>query len=116
MDSGTAGIIGAAVGGIISLVGTLSATALRHYLRTRTTLALDKLRKERLKQMLSTPKYTWRSMENLASAIGADEETTAELLLQIGARKSMANRDNWALISRSPFPDDPPSNVKDGSD
>jgi hypothetical protein len=52
-----------------------------------------------------------RSIENLSSAIGGDEETTAALLLEIGARKSMTKgKDNWALVSRVPFPDDAPAN------
>jgi hypothetical protein len=106
VDAGVAGIVGAAVGGAMSLLTTVGVTLLRHHLRTSQAKALDKIRKERLTQMLSLQKFTWRSIENLSSAIGADEEKTAALLLQIGARKSMANRDNWALVSRSPFPDE----------
>ena len=40
--------------------------------------------------MLSEEKYHWRSMEALSDAIGTDEEATAALLLEIGARKSGA--------------------------
>jgi len=88
-------------------VGTLGSTALKHFLETRRSAGLDKIRKEHLLKMLSGEKFTWRSMENLCSAIGEDEETTAALLLEIGARKSQSKgKDNWALISRVPFPDD----------
>jgi hypothetical protein len=107
MDSGTSAIIGTLIGGAIGVVGTLGSAVLKHYLETKREVALDRVRKERLTQMLSGANYVWRSMENLASAIGADEETTAALLLEIGARQSMAKgRNNWALTSRAPFPDD----------
>jgi hypothetical protein len=111
LDSGTAAIFGACIGGTIGLVGTLGSTALKHFLETRRSAGLDKIRKERLVKMLSGEKFTWRSIENLSSAIGGDEKTTTALLLEIGARKSMTKgKDNWALISRVPFPDDAPAN------
>ena len=111
MDSGTAAVIGTCIGGTIGLAGTLGSTALKHFLETRRSAKLNKIRKERLIKMLSGEKYTWRSIENLCSAIGADEETTGALLLEIGARKSMSKgKDNWALISRVPFPDDAQAN------
>jgi hypothetical protein len=111
LDNGTVAILGTCIGGIIGLVGTLGSTALNHFLKSRHSARLDKIRKERLIKMLSGEKFTWRSMENLSSAIGGDEETTAVLLLEIGARKSMTKgKDNWALISRVPFPDDAPTN------
>jgi hypothetical protein len=107
MDSGTSTMLGTLIGGTVGLIGTLGSTALNHYLNTKKAVALNKMRKERLNHLLSGPKYTWRSMEDLCSAVGADEETTAMLLLEIGARQSMAKgRNNWALISRAPFPDD----------
>jgi len=56
--------------------------------------------------MLSGNKYKWRSLEALLAAIGADETTTAELLIEIDARASIANGKSWALISRAPFPED----------
>lgn len=36
--------------------------------------------------------------------IGADEETTKRLLLEIGARSSEDGRPLWALIRRQPLP------------
>jgi len=56
--------------------------------------------------MLSGNKYKWRSLEALSAAIGADETTTAELLIEIDARASIANGKSWALISSAPFPED----------
>ena len=108
MDSGTAAILGTTIGGVIGLVGTFGSAILKHFLDTKRSNALDHIRRDRLKQLLSSQKFTWRSMANLSSAIGADEETTAALLLEIEARKSMAaGKDTWALVSRAPFPDDP---------
>jgi hypothetical protein len=105
MDEGTAAIVGAVAGGVLTLLGNW----LSHYLQTHRTVSLDKIRRERLTQLLNAPKYKWRSMDMLASAIGADEETTAALLLEIGARASMAGSDSWGLISRNPYPNDVPS-------
>jgi hypothetical protein len=46
-------------------------------------------------------------MEARSDAIGADEDITAALLLEIGARKSRkAESESWGLISRNPFPAD----------
>jgi hypothetical protein len=41
-----------------------------------------------------------------AASIGADKETTLELLIEIDARKSYTNDKSWALISRAPWPED----------
>jgi hypothetical protein len=103
MDSGWAGILGAVVGGAASI----AATWLSDTLRNRQANRLSTIRKQRLTQLLSGDKFTWRSIEVLSDAIGADEEATAALLLEIGARRSMASgKDSWALISRAPFPPD----------
>jgi hypothetical protein len=57
-----------------------------------------------LKRLLSGTKYHWRSMGTLSDAIGADDETTARLLLEIGARRSLAKgRDSWGMKD---WPDD----------
>jgi len=108
MDSQTAGLLGILFGGVIGVAGSMGSTWLAHHLETSDAKALDAIRKNRLRQMLSG-KFTWRSLETLADAIGADEDTTAALLLEIEARRSMAQgKDSWGLISRAPFPDDVP--------
>ena len=100
MDSGWAAIVGAAVGGTASI----AATWLGDYLRERRAGKLDHIRKDVLKRLLSGTKYQWRSMEMLSDAIGANEETTARLLLEIGARRSLAKgRDSWGMKD---WPDD----------
>jgi hypothetical protein len=46
----------------------------------------------------------WRSIELLSAAIGAEEDRTKRLLLEIGARKSIGKKDTWGLVARHPFP------------
>ena len=104
VDSGWAALLGTFVGSFAN-IGT---TWLSEYLRNRPTDRLAKIRKERLTTLLSGQKYTWRELSTLCDAIGADEEVTVELLLEIGARRSQAQGKNtWALISRAPFPEGP---------
>ncbi len=103
MDSGTAALIGTVVGSATSI----ATTWLSEYLRTRRANRLDKIRKERLVQLLSSDKYTWRSLKTLCDAIGSDEETAVGLLLEIGARRSITGSESWALLSRAPPPDAP---------
>jgi hypothetical protein len=100
MDDGLAAIAGALVGGAASII----ATWLSDYLRERRTNRLDRIRKDVLKRLLSGSKYQWRSMEVLSDAIGADVDVTARLLLEIGARRSLAKgRDSWGMKD---WPDD----------
>lgn len=102
MDQGWAAILGAAIGAM----ATLGGTGLTHYLQSKRANDLAGKRRERLRQLLGGPKYTWRSIETLSAAIGADEVTTCELLIEIDARASVSNPKSWALISRSPWPAD----------
>ncbi len=105
MDQGLAALLGALVGGAASI----STTWLSEILRTSRENKLTRLRKKRLLQLLEGPKYTWRELGTLKDAIGASEETTVALLLELNCRQSMAkNKKTWALISRAPFPDDKP--------
>jgi hypothetical protein len=55
------------------------------------------IRKDRLRKMLSNPKWEWRTIEVLETAIGEDEKTTVDLLLEIGARRSEGDRNIWTL-------------------
>lgn len=92
------------VGAIIGALASITTTVVNDWLRNRRTSKLDRARKDVLLRLLSGPKYTWRSMAALSSAIGADEETTARLLLEIGARRSLdPTRNNWGLKE---WPDD----------
>jgi hypothetical protein len=107
MDSGVAALIGTVVGSLTSI----ASTWLSEYLRNKRSDKLAEKRKERLRQLLSGPKYKWRSLEMLSDSIGTDQETTAALLMEIDARRSMASgSDRWGLISRNPFPEETGSN------
>ena len=72
---------------------------------TLTSSSSDEERKEILKNELGR-KYKWRSIDILTSAIGFDnekeesKEKCRNLLLKSGARRSVKNREMWALISR----------------
>lgn len=102
LDAGWAGVIGAGVG----IVGTLATPIVTQWVQTRGEKRLADKRRERLRKLLSGEKYTWRSMKVLAASIGADEATTAALLIEIDARASLSNGDHWALESRAPYPED----------
>jgi hypothetical protein len=54
--------------------------------------------------MLQNPDYDWRKLDTLMHVIGADEQTTKRLLLEIGARASEDGQPLWGLISRNPLP------------
>jgi hypothetical protein len=84
VDSGLAAIIGACIGGTIGLVGTLGSIAFKHFLETRRSAGLDKIRKERLIKMLSGEKFTWRSIENLSSAIGGTKRPPLPFFSKLG--------------------------------
>ncbi|MDY7099113.1 MAG: hypothetical protein SXU28_13340 [Pseudomonadota bacterium] len=102
MDAGLAGILGAAIGASASLAGI----PLTHWVQQRKASSLAEKRRARLRGMLSGKRYTWRSLESLAASIGADPQTTMELLIEIDARASFSNSNSWALVSRAPWPDD----------
>lgn len=102
LDPGWSAIFGAVIGALATILGS----ALTHHLQSNRANSLAAKRRERLRQLLSGKKYVWRSIETLAAAIGADEQTTCELLIEIDARASVANQKSWALISRAPWPAD----------
>lgn len=102
LDAGWAGIMGAAIGASATLAGNW----LSYWLQNRRADSLAAKRRQRLRQMLSGSKYKWRSIRTLAASIGADEETTAALLIEIDARASIANGESWALVARAPWPAD----------
>ena len=93
MDSGLAGLLGALIGGLISLAGT----ALSHWLARCDERKLDQVRQDTLKKRFAASKGTWIPMQNLMDCIGTDRETTVRHLLLIGARRSMAGNDSWGL-------------------
>jgi hypothetical protein len=66
----------------------------------------ERKRKAALRKMLNTDfNGGWRKIETLSRVIGADIETTRNLLLQIDARASeKEGQEKWALIAKHPIP------------
>lgn len=99
MDAGTAGILGALVG----VIGSIAVVIVQHWLPNRRADRLAGKRRARLRELLSDPQYEWRNLTTLMSAIGADVQITTELLLEIDARASLPDGEQWALCSRAPI-------------
>ncbi len=97
-----AGVIGALVGGLITLAGTFFT----HHLQGRKQSRIDAARKKLLKSTLQGAGGTgWMRIGTLAQIVGADMDATRALLIEIGARGSMkTDKETWSLISRNPLP------------
>ena len=93
MDSGTAAVLGALVGGLTSLGGTV----LNNLLRGRRTRKLERIREKTLRKRFASSKREWVQIEKLMASIGADSETTIRHLLMIGARRSLGGNEVWGL-------------------
>lgn len=93
------GIAGAVVGSFATMAGNF----LIHWLKERSESKREKPAREILNEMLSRNDYVWRELETLMHVIGADDEKTKRLLLEIGARASEDGRALWALKSRAPL-------------
>lgn len=66
----------------------------------------ERKRKAALREMLNTNfNDGWRKIETLSRVIGANIETTRNLLLEIDARASeKEGQEKWALIAKHPIP------------
>lgn len=95
-------VAGAAIGGVVSLGGTV----LSHFLAGRKQEKIDKARRKLLRTTLKgAAKNGWMSIEALAQIVGADLDSTRALLIDIQARGSMkTEKEAWSLISRNPLP------------
>lgn len=93
-------VVGGLVGGLIVIAGPLVLECYKSRRRNK----LDALRIDLLKKMLSDQRFDWRNLGTLSHIIGADEETTKRLLIEVGARASEDGQPLWALVSRQPFP------------
>ncbi|RED18543.1 hypothetical protein [Pontivivens insulae] len=65
-------------------------------------------RKELLRKMLSASNRTFTSIERLSRTIGASEDETRSLLIELDARggRMKSGKEAWALISRAPLDQD----------
>ena len=96
-------LIGVA-GAVIGSVATVATSIVAHYLKTKALARRDEHRRDLLLQMLENPAYSWRRLDTLMHVIGADEKTTKNLLLELGARASEDGQPLWGLIARNPLP------------
>ena len=94
------GVAGAVIGSISTTVGQW----LMHFLQQRSEAKKVEPRKMMLRKMLEDDSFRWRKLKTLMHVIGANEETTKQLLIEIGARGSEDGQELWGLISRNPLP------------
>lgn len=96
------GLIGVLVGSVLTILGNI----VLHWLRERSRRKEDQPRKQLLTEMLEDSRFPerWRQLDTLAHVIGADEEDTKRLLLQVGARASEDGQSIWGLIKYHPLP------------
>lgn len=99
--TGVIGLIGVIVGSVLTIIGNIVQQRLNERLRRK----LDGARKEILKTMLQDERFLkkWRKLATLARVIGADEETTKKLLIEIKARGSENDDGLWGLVEHHPF-------------
>ena len=95
------GLIGVLLGYVLAILGNL----VTYWLSQRTIAKKDQPRKRLLEKMLDDERFPgrWRKLSTLMHVIGADEETTKGLLLEIGARGSEDQQELWGLIKYHPF-------------
>lgn len=69
---------------------------------------IEKNRKNILLVLLKDKKHVngWRKLETLSKVIGLDDEGTKNLLVEIGARGSLQEKEVWGLISKHPLDED----------
>ena len=92
------------LGTLIGATGSVVSTFIADYLRNRREDRLDEARKKLLRTMLEDRRFQWRNLATLSHVVGADENITKRLLLEINARASEDGASLWGLISRNPFP------------
>ena len=90
-------------GAVIGSVATIAGNVLLHWLKEKSDSKREKPARDLLTEMLSHKDYQWRKLETLMHVIGADEEKTKRLLLEVGDRASEDGQPLWALKSRAPL-------------
>ncbi len=95
------GFAGVILGACITVAGNL----LLHWFQDRPRQELDKVRKKLLEQMLRDTRFKeyWRKIATLSRVVGADEETTKRLLIELGARSSEKDDGLWGLLEYHPL-------------
>jgi hypothetical protein len=94
------------LGGIVGALLTLFGNVVLHWVKEKPKRELERKRKATLKEMLDDNRFPekWRNLSILSAVIGAGEEETKRLLVEIGARGSEKADGKWGLIKNHPFP------------
>lgn len=95
------GFVGVVVGAVITVAGNL----VLHWFQDKPRRELDEKRKKLLEKMLRDSRFKehWRKLTTLSRVVGADEETTERLLIELGARGSEKDDDLWGLLEYHPL-------------
>lgn len=95
------GLLGVVIGSAITFLGNIFI----HWIQSRKSNKLDEARKEILKKMLEDNRFKdkWRYLSTLSAVVGADEQTTMRLLIEIGGRGSEKGDGKWGFIKYHPF-------------
>jgi len=92
------------IGAVVGVLGSSATTYLNAVLtRKQRPDPIAEARKRLLRGMLADERFAWRRLHVLCHVIGADEETTKGLLLEIGARASEDGEELWSLVDRHPL-------------
>ena len=99
--TGIFSLLGAIIGASITVIGNIlndKIKSSREYIRNTN-------RRKILIQMLEDDRFTekWRNFKTLKHVIGADDETTKQLLIECGARASEDGQDIWGLLKFHPL-------------
>lgn len=94
-------ILASLIGGGIVIVGQYVG----HKIQTAAARRRDDKRKAVLRAMLANPgPQGWRSLTTMSNVIGATEDETARLLIEIDARADEKGGGVWAYIKDKPLP------------
>ncbi|WP_124706310.1 hypothetical protein [Sulfuriferula multivorans] len=95
------GLVGVVVGAVITVGGNF----VLHWFQDKPRRELDEKRKKLLDKMLRDLRFKehWRKLTTLSRVVGADEETTKRLLIELGARGSEKDDDLWGLLEYHPL-------------
>lgn len=89
------------IGGGIAIAGQYAG----HLIQTADARRRDGKRKAVLRTMLANPgPQGWRSLKTMSNVIGATEDETARLLIEIDARADEKGGGVWAYVKDKPLP------------
>ncbi|WP_148209786.1 hypothetical protein [Azorhizobium caulinodans] len=105
MSDGMWGSITPILGAIVGAAGSIAALWVGDHLKRKAEFPEfdDNVKKLLLEELERDS--DWRSITELSNIIGCTKKETREYLIEIGARGSRKNPENWALKSKKPLSD-----------